>query len=253
MKLKDRVAIVTGAGSGIGQATAVLFAAEGAKVAVVDLKPDGARATAEQIEKAGGQALAIAADISRSDDNRDAVAQAVARWGRLDVFYANAGVPQWPTNVEDVDESTFDRIMAVNVKGVFLGAKFAVPVMKKQKSGVILITGSTAAFKPRPGGQCYAASKGAVTVMGQSLAVELAPFGIRVVVIAPVATETPMLSTFMGKKEVDDEGMQRYRATVPLGRLNRPDDLAKAALFLASDDASMVTGSPFIVDGGRCA
>lgn len=253
MKLKDRVAIVTGAGSGIGQASALLFAAEGAKVAVVDLKPDAARATAEQIEKAGGQALAIASDISRSDDNREAVGQTVARWGRLDVFYANAGVPQWPTAVEEMDESTFDRIMAVNVKGVFLGAKFAVPVMKRQKSGVILITGSTAAFRPRPGGQCYAASKGAVTVMGQSLAVELAPFGIRVVVIAPVATDTPMLSTFMGKKEVDEEGMKRYTATVPLGRLNRPDDIAKAALFLASDDASMVTGSPFLVDGGRCA
>jgi 3-oxoacyl-[acyl-carrier protein] reductase len=253
MKLKDRVAIVTGAGSGIGQASAILFAAEGAKVTVVDLKPDAARATAEQIEKAGGQALAVAADVSRSDDNRDAVAQTVARWGRLDVFYANAGVPQWPTAVEDMDESTFDRIMAVNVKGVFLGAKFAAPVMKKRKSGVILITGSTAAFKPRPGGQCYAASKGAVTVMGQSLAVELAPFGVRVVVIAPVATETPMLSTFMGKKEIDAEGMARYTATVPLGRLNRPEDLAKAALFLASDDAAMITGSPFIVDGGRCA
>ncbi len=253
MKLTDRVAIVTGAGSGIGQATALLFAAEGAKVAVVDLKPDAARAVAQQIERAGGHAMAIAADVSRGEDNREAVAQTVARWGRLDVFYANAGVPQWPSSVDEVDEAVFDRIMAVNVKGVFLGAKFAAAVMKKQKSGVFLITGSTAAFKPRPGGQCYAASKGAVTTMGQSLAVELAPFGIRVVVIAPVATETPMLSIFMGKKEVDDEGMQRYRATVPLGRLNQPEDIAKAALFLASDDASMVTGSPFIVDGGRCA
>src|SRR5215472_15698460 len=253
MKLKDRVAIVTGAGSGIGQASALLFGQEGARVAVVDLKPDAARATVEQIEKAGGQALAITADVSRAEDNREAVAQTTARWGRLDVFFANAGVPQWPTAVEDMDENSFDKIMAVNVKGVFLGVKFAAPVMKKQKSGIILITGSTAAFKPRPGGQCYAASKGAVTVMGQSLAVELAPLGIRVVVIAPVATETPMLPTFMGKKAIDDEGMQRYTATVPLGRLNRPDDLAKAALFLASDDAAMITGSPFIVDGGRCA
>ena len=253
MKLKDRVAIVTGAGSGIGRASALLFAAEGARVAVVDLKPDAAQATTEQIERAGGQAMAIAADVSRAEDNRHAVAQTAARWGRLDVFYANAGVPQWPSSVDEVDEAVFDRVMAVNVKGVFLGAKFAVPVMKKQKSGVILITGSTAAFRPRPGGQCYAASKGAVTTMGQSLAVELAPFGIRVVVIAPVATETPMLSTFMGKKEVDEEGMTRYRATVPLGRLNQPEDIARAALFLASDDASMVTGSPFIVDGGRCA
>lgn len=253
MKLKDRVAIVTGAGSGIGRASAVLFAAEGARVAVVDVEPDAARMVAEEIERAGGRAMAISADVSRAEDNREAVAQTVARWGRLDVFYANAGVPQWPSAVDEVEETIFDRLMAVNVKGVFLGAKFAAPVMKKQRGGVLLITGSTAAFKPRPGGQCYAASKGAVTTMGQSLALELAPFGIRVVVIAPVATETPMLPTFMGKKEIDEEGMKRYQATVPLGRLNQPEDIAKAALFLASDDASMVTGSPFIVDGGRCA
>ena len=253
MKLKDRVAIVTGAGSGIGRATALLFAQEGARVGVVDLDADAALGTAEQIEKAGGKALALTADVSRSEDNREAIGKVVAVWGRLDIFYANAGVPQWPGAVEEVDESVFDRIMAVNVKGVFLGAKHAVPVMKKQKSGVFLITGSTAALKPRPGGQCYAASKGAVTTMTQSLALELAPFGIRVVVIAPVATETPMLPTFMGKKEVDEEGMQRYVATVPLGRLNQPADIAKAALFLASDDAAMVTGSCFLVDGGRCA
>jgi 3-oxoacyl-[acyl-carrier protein] reductase len=235
MKLKDRVAIVTGAGSGIGQATALLFAREGARVGVLDLDPDAARGTTQQIEKA------------------EAIGKTVTAWGRLDIFYANAGVPQWPGAVEEVDESVFDRIMAVNVKGVFLGAKHAVPVMKKQKSGVFLITGSTAALKPCPGGQCYAASKGAVTTMTQSLALELAPFGIRVVVIAPVATETPMLPTFMGKKEVDEEGMQRYVATVPLGRLNQPEDIAKAALFLASDDAAMITGSCFLVDGGRCA
>jgi 3-oxoacyl-[acyl-carrier protein] reductase len=253
MKLKDRVAIVTGAGSGIGQATALLFAQEGARVGVVDLDAGAARGTAQQIEKAGGKALAMTADVSRSEDNRAAIGKTVAAWGRLDIFYANAGVPQWPGAVEEVDESVFDRIMAVNVKGVFLGAKHAVPVMKKQKSGVFLITGSTAALKPRPGGQCYAASKGAVTTMTQSLALELAPFGIRVVVIAPVATETPMLPTFMGKKEVDEEGMRRYVATVPLGRLNQPADIAKAALFLASDDAAMVTGSCFLVDGGRCA
>ena len=253
MKLKDRVAIVTGAGSGIGQATALLFAREGARVGVLDLDPDAARGTTQQIEKAGGQALALAADVSRGEDNREAIGKTVAAWGRLDIFYANAGVPQWPGAVEEVDEGVFDRIMAVNVKGVFLGAKHAVPVMKKQKSGVFLITGSTAALKPRPGGQCYAASKGAVTTMTQSLALELAPFGIRVVVIAPVATETPMLPTFMGKKEVDEEGMRRYVATVPLGRLNQPEDIAKAALFLASDDAAMITGSCFLVDGGRCA
>src|SRR5438445_626053 len=200
------------------------------------------RADADTVKRATGFAIGGVA-----------IGKTVTAWGRLDIFYANAGVPQWPGAVEEVDESVFDRIMAVNVKGVFLGAKHAVPVMKKQKSGVFLITGSTAALKPRPGGQCYAASKGAVTTMTQSLALELAPFGIRVVVIAPVATETPMLPTFMGKKELAGDGMRRYVATVPLGRLNQPEDIAKAALFLASDDAAMITGSCFLVDGGRCA
>jgi 3-oxoacyl-[acyl-carrier protein] reductase len=252
MKLKDKVALITGAGSGIGQATALLFAREGARVAVVDVREEAAKATAQEIERAGGQALALRADVSRAADNQAAVEQTVARWGRLDIFYANAGVPERPTPVEDVDEATFDRIMAVNVKGPFLGAKYAVPVMKRQRSGVILITGSTSAVRPRPGVQCYSASKGAVHVMAKSLALELAPFGVRVVAIAPVATETPMLPAFMGKDKVDEEGMARYRATVPLGRLNQPEDLARAALFLASDDAAMITGTTLEVDGGRC-
>lgn len=252
MKLKDRVAIVTGGGSGIGRATALLFAQEGARVAVVDLREDAAKATAEQIERAGGQALAVKADVSKAADNQAAVSQTLARWGRLDIFYANAGVPQFPTSIENVDEATFDRIIAANVKGVFLGAKCAVPVFKKQRSGVFLITGSTSGIRPRPGVQCYSASKGAVHTLAKSLALELAPFGIRVVAIAPVATETPMLPTFMGKKEVDEEGLTRYRASVPLGRLNQPEDLARAALFLASDDAAMITGSTVEVDGGRC-
>ena len=252
MKLQDRVAIITGAGSGIGAATALLFAQEGARVAVVDVREDTAKATAQAIERAGGQALALTADVSRAVDNQAIVDQTLARWGRLDVFHANAGVPQFPSKVEDVDEATFDRIMAVNVKSVFLAARVAAPIMRGQRSGVILITGSTAAIRPRPGGQCYAASKGAVTTIAKSLALELAPFGVRVVCIAPVATETPMLATFMGKRDVDDEGMTRYRATVPLGRLNRPEDLARAALFLASDDAAMITGSTVEVDGGRC-
>jgi 3-oxoacyl-[acyl-carrier protein] reductase len=252
MKLKDRVALVTGAGSGIGEASALLFAREGARVAVVDVREDAAKATTQQIEKAGGQALALRADVSRAADNQAAVEQTVARWGRLDVFYANAGVPQWPTNVEDVEEAAFDQIIAVNVKGVYLGAKYAAPVMKRQRSGVFLITASTAAIRPRQGVQIYAASKGAVVTMTKSLAMEFAPFGVRCVSIAPVATETPMLPTFMGKKQVDEEGRARYIATVPLGRLNTPEDVAKAALFLVSDDAAMVTGSCFEVDGGRC-
>jgi 3-oxoacyl-[acyl-carrier protein] reductase len=252
MKLMDRIAVVTGAGSGIGRATAVMFAREGARVAVVDLEEATAKATAEEIERAGGQALAIRADVSKAADNEAVVGQTVARWGRLDVFFANAGVPQFPTPIEDVEEATFDRIMSVNVKGVFLGAKYALRVMKRQKSGVFLVTASTSAIRPRPGVQTYSASKGAVVTLVKSLALESAPFGVRVVAIAPVATETPMLATFMGKQVVDEEGMTRYRATVPLGRLNTPDDLAKVAVFLASDDAAMITGTCVEVDGGRC-
>jgi len=252
MRLKDRVAIVTGAGSGIGAASAQAMAREGARVLVVDLNEAAVKKTVEQIEKAGGQAAGARADVARAADNQSVVEQAVARWGRLDIFFANAGVPQWKTDIEEVDEKTFDQIFAVNVKGVWLGAKYALPVMKKQRRGVFLVTASTSAIRPRPGGQTYAASKGAVVTLTKALALEAAPHGVRVVAIAPVATHTPMLPTFMNKVEVDEEGLRQYIATVPLGRLNEPQDLANTAVFLASDDAAMITGSCVEVDGGRC-
>ena len=252
MRLDGKVAVVTGAGSGIGAASALAMAKEGARVVVVDLNEASAKATVEQIEKAGGQALAVRADVTRGADNQMVVEKALAAWGRLDVFFANAGVPQSPENVEDVDEAIFDRVMAVNVKGVWLGAKYALPVMKKQRHGVFLITASTAAIRPRPGMQAYAASKGAVVTLTKSLALEAAGHGVRVVSIAPVATETPMLPAFMGKPTVDDESRARFIGTVPLGRLNQPDDLARTAVFLASDDAAMITGTCVEVDGGRC-
>jgi 3-oxoacyl-[acyl-carrier protein] reductase len=252
MRLRDRVAIVTGGASGIGAASALAMAREGARVLVVDLNEAGAKGIVEQIEKAGGHAAAARADVTRAGDNQAIVEQATSRWGRLDVFFANAGVPQWKTDLEDVEEATFDQIFAVNVKGVWLAAKYALPVMKRQRRGVFLITASTSAIRPRPGGQTYAASKGAVITLAKALALETAPHGVRVVAIAPVATHTPMLPTFMNKRELDDEGLARYVATVPLGRLNQPEDLAATAVFLASDDAAMITGSCIEVDGGRC-
>jgi 3-oxoacyl-[acyl-carrier protein] reductase len=151
MRLKDRVAIVTGGASGIGAASALAMAREGARVLVVDLNEAGAKAIVEQIERAGGQAAAARADVTRAADNQAIVEQATARWGRLDVFYANAGVPQWKTDLEDVEETVFDQIFAVNVKGVWLGAKYALPVMKRARRGVFLITASTSAIRPRPG------------------------------------------------------------------------------------------------------
>jgi 3-oxoacyl-[acyl-carrier protein] reductase len=252
MKLQGQVAIVTGGGSGIGAASAAAFAREGARVLVVDVNEATAKVTAELIEKAGGQAMAVAADVARAADSQAAVDRALSAWGRVDVFFANAGVPQWPMDIEQVDEAVFDQIFSVNVKGVWLGARCALPVMKRQRRGVVLITASTAAIRPRRGGQTYAASKGAVVAMTKSLALEAAPHGVRVVAIAPVATETPMLSTFMARHEIDEESRARYIATVPLGRLNQPADIASTAVFLVSDDAAMITGSCIEVDGGRC-
>src|SRR2546425_3973440 len=252
MRLDGRVAVITGAGSGIGAASALAMAREGARVVVVDVNEAGAKATVEQIERVGDQALGVRADVTRAADNQMIVEKALAVWGQLDIFSANAGVPRAPEDVEQVDEAIFDRIMAVNVKGVWLGAKYALPVMKRQRRGVFLITAAAAAIRPRAGVQAYAASKGAVVTLTKSLALEAAGRGVRVVSIAPVATETPMLPAFMGKGVVDDEGRARYVATVPLGRLNQPEDLARTAVFLASDDAAMITGTVVEVDGGRC-
>jgi 3-oxoacyl-[acyl-carrier protein] reductase len=252
MKLEQRVAVVTGGGSGIGAAAAVAFAREGARVVVTDVNEAGAKATVEQIERAGGQGLALRADVTQAADTQAMVERAIATWGRLDVYFANAGVSQWKSYVEEVEEAIFDRIFAVNVKGVWLGAKYALPVMKRQRRGVFLVNASTAAIRPRPGSQTYAASKGAVVTLTKALALETAPHGVRVVALAPVATHTPMLTTFMKKPEVDEAALARYIDTIPLGRLNQPEDIAAAVVFLASDDAAMITGTCIEIDGGRC-
>src|SRR3990172_5411703 len=155
MRLKGKVAVITGAGSGIGAATAIAMAREGARIVVADINEAAAKAVVEQIEKAGGQALAVRADVTRGADNQLMVERALTTWGKLAVFLANAGVPQFPATIEEQDEPVFDRILAVNVKGGWLGAKAALGVMKKQKRGVFLVTASTAAIRPRPGGQTY--------------------------------------------------------------------------------------------------
>ncbi len=249
-RLEGLVAVITGAGSGIGRAAAVEFAREGARVVAADLDGDAARATAELVRAQGGEAEGIAANVTRRAEVEAAVQLAVDRWGRLDVMFNNAGVPQSFTPFEETTDELWDRIFAVNVKGVFNGCQAAIPHMKRQGGGVILNTASTAGIRPRPGLTAYNASKGAVITLTKSLAGELAPHHIRVVSINPVATDTPMLPGFIGPGD-EQEGRKRFIATIPMGRLNRPEDIARAAVYLASADAEMVTGTAFEIDGGR--
>ena len=252
-KLQGLVAVVTGAGSGIGRASAVEFACEGASVVAADLNAASAAETADQILSAGGQAESVQVDVTQRSQVEQMVKTAVDKFGRLDVLYNNAGLPQSFTPFEDSTDELFDRIFNVNVKGVFFGCRAAIPQMKAQGGGVILNTASTAGIRPRPGLAVYAASKGAVITMTKALAIELAPFRIRVVSINPVATDTPMLPSFIGVEQGADEaeGRRRFIGTIPWGRLNKPEDIARAAVFLASADAEMVTGTAFEVDGGR--
>jgi 3-oxoacyl-[acyl-carrier protein] reductase len=245
-KLDGMVAVITGAGSGIGRASAVEFAREGACVVVADVNAQAAADTAQTIQKG---VISVQVDVTSPEQVDSMLQIAVDRFGRVDVLFNNAGLPQSFTPVEASSDELFHRIFEVNVRGVFNGCRAVVPRMRAQGGGVILNTASTAGIRPRPGLAIYNASKAAVISLTKTLALEVASDHIRVVAICPVATDTPMLSTFIGENE--EEGRKRFISTIPWGRLNRPEDLARAAVFLASSDAEMVTGTAFEVDGGR--
>lgn len=251
MRLEGKAAIVTGGASGFGRGIAARFAKEGAAVAIADLNEAAARETAQAIVASGGRAIGLKADVSNGGDVAAMVNDAHAEFGRIDIVVNNAGMPQRNMSLLDVSEDTFDRIFAVNVKSIFLTAKAVVPLMRAQGGGVIINTASTAALRPRPGLTWYNASKGAVTTMTKSMAVELAPDRIRANALCPVAGDTPMLGEFMGG-EVTDEVKARFLATIPLGRFCTPEDMGAAALYFASDEASFITGTCLEVDGGRC-
>jgi 3-oxoacyl-[acyl-carrier protein] reductase len=255
MKLKNRVALITGAGSGMGRASAVLFATEGATVAVVDLDEKTGQETVGLVQQNKGEACFIQADVSKHADAEKMIKTTVDKYGKLDILFNNAGIPMSFTPVAELKEEQWDRIMNVNVKAIFLAAKFAAPVMKKQGGGVILITASISGVRPRPGLSAYSTSKAAAIMLTKALAIELAPSKIRVNAINPVAAETPMLAHFMAsggaKGDQYESGRKRFVDTVPLGRLATAEDIAYMALFLASDEASLITGASFDVDGGR--
>ncbi|MBV2359105.1 SDR family oxidoreductase [Thalassococcus sp. CAU 1522] len=245
MRLDGKTAIVTGAGSGFGAGIARRFLAEGAQVMIADINGDAARAVAAEY---GG--VAQHADVSDGDSVGAMIDRATELFGSVDILVNNAGTTHLPAAMEDVSEVDFDRVFAVNCKSVYLAARALVPQMKARNSGAILNIASTAGVSPRPRLNWYNASKGWMITATKAMAVELAPFGIRVNALNPVAGETPLLKSFLG--EDTPEMRAKFLATIPLGRFSTPEDLANAALYLCSDEASMITGVCMEVDGGRC-
>jgi len=245
MRLQGKAAIVTGGGSGFGAGIVRKFVAEGARVLIADRDASGA----ERVAAATG-AAALQVDVANAADVKRMVDAAFERLGGLDILVNNAGVGHLPQPLEGLPEDEFDRIVAVNMKAIYLAAREVVPRFKAQRSGVILNMASTAGVSPRPRLAWYNASKGWVITATRAMAVELAPAGVRVVALNPVAGETPMLATFMG--EDTPEMRAKFLSTIPLGRFSTPEDLGNAACFLCSDEASMITGVCMEVDGGRC-
>lgn len=240
-RLEGRTAIITGGGSGMGLATVHRFLAEGANVVAADLN---AEAAARAVEGHGARAYAATVDVTDATAVQRMVDEAVERFGSLDCYFNNAGVPMVASPIEETSDAEWQRNIAVNLTAFFLAARIVVPIMKRQRSGVILVTSSMTGIRPRPNLSAYAAAKGGAVNLAKELAIELAEFGIRVNAICPVATDTPMLAQF-------GPGDQGTAKATPLGRLARAEEIASTAAFLASDDASFITGSAILVDGGR--
>lgn len=249
MRLKDRVAVVTGAASGFGRGIAELFAAEGARVVIADINGEAAAALAAEIGP--DRAIATATDVTRRADVDAMIAAAVDRFGGVDILINNAGVTHKNQSLLTVSENDFDRIYAVNVKSIYLTTLAVVPVMEKRGGGSIITTASTAGIRPRPGLTWYNGSKGAAITLTKSMAAELAPKNIRVNAINPVIGETGMLEQFMGLPDTP-ENRAKFVAGIPLGRMSKPIDIANAALFLADPASAFITGVAIEVDGGRC-
>lgn len=254
MKLQGKVAVITGAGSGVGEASAKLFAKEGAKVVVVDIKTETGKEVVKQIKENGGEATFLRADVSLAADAENMIQTAVKSYGRLDILFNNAGLPG--EKFEETTEEKWRRVLDVNLTGPFLACMYAVPVMKKQGGGNIISTASIAAMKAGGRSPAYNASKGGLLMLTKGLAFTLAKFNIRVNCICPGSVDTNLTDAFMDYPKTDEERRKRQAtrvAKIPMGRAASPEEIASVALFLASDDSSYITGVALPVDGGKIA
>ena len=255
MDFTGKVALITGAGNGIGRATALAFAKAGAKVVVVDRDVDGGEATAGIIRQQGGEANFVAADVTRSADVAGYVKATLDAFGRIDCFFNNAGIEGKVAPTADYDEAVFDQVIGVNVKGVFLGLRHVLPVMIAQKSGAVVNTASVAGLVATPGMPAYVASKHAVIGLTKTAAGEVARQGVRVNAVCPGPVDTRMIHSLEQQVRPDDPASvgRRYQASMPSGRYTTAEEIANTVLFLCSDFASNTTGAQYVVDGGRTA
>ncbi|HEX8473484.1 MAG TPA: SDR family oxidoreductase [Pyrinomonadaceae bacterium] len=245
---KGKVAFVTGAGNGIGRAAALAFAREGASVVVADVSEEGNRETARMIEEIGGRALAVTCNVMRAEDVRGALAKTIEAFGRLDVAFNNAGVEQKKAATAELEEEEWDRIVDINLRGIFLCMKYEIPLMLKQEGGAIVNTSSGAGVIGVREGAAYVASKHGVIGLTKSAALEYAPQNIRVNAVCPGYINTPMMDRFTGGTS---EGREKVIAEEPVGRMGQPEEIAAAVLWLCSDAAAFVVGHALVVDGGQ--
>jgi NAD(P)-dependent dehydrogenase (short-subunit alcohol dehydrogenase family) len=255
MRLKNKLAVITAGASGMGRAACLLFAREGAKVAIVDINEAGAHGVAEEIRKAGGEAHAIRADLSNAQECRGSVSEAAEKLGGIDVFWAHAGVPGTDV-VEDIDLDDYDFAMNLNIRSTYLTVGEAVKHIRKRGGGSVILTASISGLVGSMLSPLYSAGKFGVVGLGKSLSLRYGPEQIRVNVICPGLTDTPMLPGFMGRNASADQAaatQQRFVGMIPMGRVATPEDIAHTALFLASDESAYITGVAIPVDGGFTA
>jgi NAD(P)-dependent dehydrogenase (short-subunit alcohol dehydrogenase family) len=251
MRLENKVALITGAGSGIGRATAELFAKEGAKVVVADYNAETGQAAVSSIKGNGGQAILVRADVSKAADAERMVKAALDAYGRLDIVHNNAGIFVKPSPAHELTEDIWDRVFDTNIKGVWLGCKYAVPELIRAGGGAIVNTASMAGIRGRPYTTAYCASKGAVVMFTKTLAIELAPYNIRVNCVCPGAVNTPLIHELGITQE---QAAAQVLTDQPIARFGRPEEIARAVLYLACDtESSYVTGHALQIDGGQWA